>query len=147
MPSRWIGLAVAAALAGGAAAADSHGEGAGATPGRELFGFYCASCHGGDGTGNGPVASALNTRPADLTRIAARRSGIFPAGEIAEYIDGRRDVAAHGPRDMPVWGRVLAEKIGARGQREIAVAAEIQLLVDFLRAIQVRSEPVPGPRG
>ena len=29
--------------------------------GKDLFEFYCASCHGRDGKGNGPVAPALKT--------------------------------------------------------------------------------------
>ena len=28
----------------------------------------------------------------------------FPVQEIAQLIDGRREVKAHGPRTMPVWG-------------------------------------------
>ncbi len=143
--TRNIGAAAAGLLLVAAAAAAQ--DGATTAPGRELFGFYCVSCHGGDGTGNGPVAGALTVKPADLTRIATRRGGIFPAEEIAEYIDGRRDVAAHGPREMPVWGRVLGEKVGGRGSGEIAVAAEIQLLVEYLHGIQVVETRDPGPRG
>ena len=29
----------------------------------------------------------------------------LPEDVIAKFIDGRSDVKAHGPRDMPVWGR------------------------------------------
>ena len=40
-----------------------------ALAGRDLFEFYCATCHGRDGKGAGPVAGALKTRPADLTAL------------------------------------------------------------------------------
>lgn len=40
--------------------------------------FYCASCHGVDAKGEGPVAKSLNVKPSDLTRIAARSGGKFP---------------------------------------------------------------------
>jgi cytochrome c553 len=32
------------------------------TSGSELFRMYCASCHGVDGRGDGPVAEALKTQ-------------------------------------------------------------------------------------
>ncbi|MEN8181339.1 MAG: cytochrome c [Myxococcota bacterium] len=117
------------------------GEDAGSAHGRELFQLYCSSCHGGNGSGNGPVAAALRMPPADLRRIAARRGGSFPAEEVAAYIDGRRDVAAHGTRQMPVWGYVLGEKFRRRQAPEEAVAAEIRLLVEHLRSIQLPQVP------
>jgi hypothetical protein len=64
----------------------------------------CASCHGVDGKGNGPVADALKTKPADLTMIAKANNGVFPFGRIYDIIDGRLEVRSHGVRDMPVWG-------------------------------------------
>jgi mono/diheme cytochrome c family protein len=35
--------------------------------GKEMYISYCAACHGTDGKGNGPAASALKIPPADLT--------------------------------------------------------------------------------
>jgi mono/diheme cytochrome c family protein len=35
--------------------------------GRALFALHCATCHGGDGRGEGPAAIALNPKPRDLT--------------------------------------------------------------------------------
>jgi mono/diheme cytochrome c family protein len=114
--------------------------------GQELFQHYCSSCHGGNGSGNGPVAPALSTPPADLRRIAARRGGSFPADEVAAHIDGRRDVVAHGTREMPVWGRVLGEKFRRRQAPETAVAVEIRLLTEYLQSIQLpRQSREPEP--
>ena len=55
--------------------------------GRQYFVRYCSACHGMTGHGDGPVASALRTPPADLTRIAQRHGGHFPVAEIAASID------------------------------------------------------------
>jgi mono/diheme cytochrome c family protein len=44
--------------------------------GHHYFVRYCSACHGVEGRGDGPAASALRTPPADLTRIAQRRGGI-----------------------------------------------------------------------
>lgn len=35
--------------------------------GKDLFTKHCASCHGPGGKGDGPAATALNPKPADLT--------------------------------------------------------------------------------
>src|SRR5262245_1893586 len=69
-----------------------------------MFGYYCASCHGPEGRGDGPVARALKTPPADLTTLAARHGGLFPRRQVEEFVTHGRDVAAHGSSDMPVWG-------------------------------------------
>jgi mono/diheme cytochrome c family protein len=70
--------------------------------GQRYFVRYCSACHGVEGRGDGPAASALHSPPADLTRIAQRRGGHFPVTEITASIDGRIGVPAHGRRDMPV---------------------------------------------
>jgi mono/diheme cytochrome c family protein len=104
--------------------------------GAEAFPRYCGSCHGVRGEGDGPSADALRTRPADLTRIAARRGGSFPAGEIARTIDGRFAIAAHGSREMPVWGERFGETIPDSGVGEEIARGKIAVLVEYLRSIQ-----------
>lgn len=56
--------------------------------GQALFAEDCALCHGADGTGDGPMAAGLKTQPADLTRIAARRDGVWPMLEVMSIVDG-----------------------------------------------------------
>ncbi len=104
--------------------------------GAEAFPRYCASCHGLRGEGDGPAADALRTRPADLTRIALRRGGAFPAGEIARFIDGRFALPAHGSREMPVWGERFGEAIPETSVAEEITRGKIAVLVEFLRSIQ-----------
>ena len=72
--------------------------------GVEMYRTWCASCHGTQGKGDGPAAAALKKPPADLTQIAKKNGGKFPTEKIQNYIDGTSAVAAHGSRDMPVWG-------------------------------------------
>jgi mono/diheme cytochrome c family protein len=106
--------------------------------GREGFVRHCAACHGMDGRGGGPVASALRTAPADLTRIAARRGGDFPAGEISDWIDGRLASPAHGTREMPVWGKRFAGMYGDDSVAEEVTRGKIGVLVQYLKSIQVK---------
>lgn len=77
--------------------------------GADLFAFYCASCHGRDGKGGGPVVVALNVRPPDLTTIAERHGRTFPREWVESFVIGNRDplTAAHGSKDMPVWGPIF----------------------------------------
>ena len=64
----------------------------------------CEPCHGATGKGDGLTAKHLAKRPADLTKLSESNGGRFPVVRVFEEIDGRLDVALHGPRDMPVWG-------------------------------------------
>jgi len=104
--------------------------------GRRLFMQYCSACHGTDGRGNGPVASVLSPPPADLTRIAQRRGGHFPAAEIAATIDGRAEVRAHGSRSMPVWGERFSEYVGGGSLGEEVVHGNVLVLINYLQSIQ-----------
>jgi mono/diheme cytochrome c family protein len=104
--------------------------------GHQYFVQYCSACHGVEGRGDGPAASALQPPPADLTRIAQRRGGHFPVAEIRAYIDGRIGVPAHGRRDMPVWGEHFEEMVGGGSLGEAVARSRMQLLVEYLQAIQ-----------
>lgn len=75
--------------------------------GVEMYKAYCAACHGEDGKGNGPAAPAMKTRPTDLTRLAANNDGKFPAKDVEDVLRFGSPLAAHGSRDMPVWGPAL----------------------------------------
>jgi mono/diheme cytochrome c family protein len=75
--------------------------------GPDLFRAYCASCHGADGKGNGPVAPALKATVPDLTLIANNNGGNFPAARVRRVIMGEGIIASHGSREMPVWGPIF----------------------------------------
>ena len=104
--------------------------------GRSHYGRYCASCHGMDARGRGPVAGELKTPPTDLTRIAARHKGRFLDAEIASYIDGRADVPAHGTREMPVWGERFSTQYGSDSVAEEVTRGKIGVLIQYLKRIQ-----------
>jgi mono/diheme cytochrome c family protein len=78
--------------------------------GKVAYETYCASCHGISGKGDGPLGKSLKKPPADLTQLQSRNGGKFPSSEVFDIIDGREDVAAHGPRTMPVWAKVFKEQ-------------------------------------
>ena len=77
------------------------------TSGPEMYQAYCASCHGQAGKGDGPVVAALKGTVPDLTTLAKRNGGVFPAKKVGEFIRGVAVAAAHGNLDMPVWGPIF----------------------------------------
>jgi mono/diheme cytochrome c family protein len=110
--------------------------------GVELFGRYCAACHGSEARGDGPVAASLNKRVPDLTRLALDAEGEFPAQRVRETIDGRSMVMAHGTRQMPVWGYEFWVEEGADIVAEDAANAIVVRLVAYLESIQMQAEPL-----
>jgi len=73
--------------------------------GKMQYDSACAVCHGPSGKGDGPLKAQLVTRMPDLTVLARNNKGVFPFDRVFQIIDGRQEVKAHGPREMPVWGR------------------------------------------
>ena len=72
-----------------------------------MYTNYCAVCHGTEGKGNGPAADALKTPPADLTMLSKKNGGTYPAIKVGSAIRGDAHVAAHGSKEMPVWGKLF----------------------------------------
>jgi len=106
-----------------------------ANDGREMFSAYCAACHGTEGRGDGPAAAALKRRPADLTQLARKNNGVFPAVRVKLFIKGNDEVAAHGTREMPVWGPVLQSL--APTNRDL-VALRIRNLEQYIESLQAQ---------
>ncbi len=109
-----------------------------AQDGRDTYLRYCASCHGSEGRGDGPLAGSLTKPPSDLTQLAKRNAGRYDEAAVMAVIDGRRQVAAHGTRDMPVWGAVFEEE--GRGEPYPAYQGLLKsrFLVDYLATLQER---------
>ena len=100
--------------------------------GPDLFRHYCATCHGRDGKGKGPAAEALKVTPPDLTTLARRRNGVFPAADVEAMIAGTKPVAAHGSGEMPVWGPIFR----ALDPSDARAKARIAALTAHINAIQ-----------
>lgn len=100
--------------------------------GPDLYRSYCATCHGRDGKGNGPVAAGLKVPPTDLTVLARHHKGIFPIREVELTIRGGRTVTVHGSDDMPVWGPIFH----ALDPSDARVKARIAALVAHIASIQ-----------
>ena len=101
--------------------------------GKAMFMEYCAVCHGTEGKGNGPAASALKKAPADLTQLTAHASdGKFPGVHVSLFIQGADTVQAHGTRDMPIWGDVFK----SMNRDQMVTAQRVSNLTDYVKSIQ-----------
>ncbi len=113
------------ALAAGNDVADGH----------RYFVRYCASCHGTEGLGDGPVAKSLATPPANLRMLGDKYGMPLPAHRISELIDGRDTARAHGSHEMPVWGEKLYE-MGQGERGEYGIGEVIGKIIAYLDTIQ-----------
>ena len=102
--------------------------------GKAMFTEYCAACHGTDGKGNGPAATALKKAPADLTLLSAHNGGKFPDVRVSRYIQGDDAVLAHGSRDMPVWGDVFK----SMNRDPLTAVQRVSNLTDYVKSIQAK---------
>jgi mono/diheme cytochrome c family protein len=109
--------------------------------GQREFETKCAVCHGADGKGIGPFAEQLKRPLPDLTTMARRNGGVFPADRTFAMIEGAG--AGHGTREMPVWG--LDYTIQATEQlpempynQAKFVRQRITALLEYLSSLQVK---------
>jgi mono/diheme cytochrome c family protein len=104
--------------------------------GARLYLNHCAACHGQDGEGGGPVAATMHIAVPNLRSLTMRNNGVFPGEAVTSYIDGREARAAHGERQMPIWGDVFRGAEQATAKR--TVLRRIDALVNFISMLQYR---------
>jgi len=118
--------------------------------GKWEFQSSCASCHGADGKGKGPVSEQLKVPPPDLTMLAKKNNGVFPTNAVYETIDGLQRMPAHGSREMPIWGfrfnpiinpphnvdPTYWKMLGPQQSPEVVVRTRILAVIDYLNRIQ-----------
>ena len=116
----------------------AHAAGAAERPnvGKRLYRQYCASCHGEDGKGDGPVAATLTTKPTDLTQLAKKAGGKFPVAPTMAAIDGTTLVRPHGTGEMPVWGERLSRETAGVAGMHAAARGKLMQITDYLKSIQ-----------
>ena len=108
--------------------------------GQEIFQQYCATCHGLDGKGSGPLTELMLEKPGDLTLLSANNEtepGAFPMLRIIHVIDGRTGVRAHGG-PMPTYGDIFMSEAADRGRTGsvLETRGRILSLAMYLESIQ-----------
>jgi len=105
------------------------------TSGKDMYEAYCAVCHGKGGKGDGPAASALKTPPTDLTLLSKNNGGKYPSMKVSTAIRGDSAIAAHGTKDMPVWGSLFW---GMSQGHEGEVQQRIANLTKYIESLQAK---------
>ena len=126
-----LGAVIALGLLSGSAGAQ---EAQAPESGAELFFTHCGACHGKGGEGDGPVANELEYVPPDLTLIAQRAGGEFPAEQVFRIVDGRDPVKGHGGPEMPIWGDAF--RSAEEDFDESVAEARIRSIVKHLETLQ-----------
>ena len=109
-----------------------------ALEGAALFGQYCATCHGRDAKGQGPMAAVLLVQPTDLTRLSVDNGGVFPTERVVMRIDGRDPLVSHGS-PMPVYGSFFEGQdasMKAPSGQPILTSQPIIDLIAYLESLQ-----------
>jgi mono/diheme cytochrome c family protein len=101
--------------------------------GKVMFQQYCATCHGTDAKGNGPLAPLLKTPPANLTGLSKRHAGQFPYEYVSSVLQFGPGPSGHGSSDMPAWGPIFRYY---HKQNERAVQQRIKNLSNYLASVQ-----------
>ena len=104
-----------------------------AASGSEMYKSYCAACHGTDAKGNGPAAPALKVPPTDLTVLAQKNSGKYPTMRVAAILRGEEVLAAHGSKDMPIWGHLFWSMSGGH---QAEVQQRLTNLNQYIESLQ-----------
>jgi len=132
----WTLLSLAL-FAGGAMAEDGD-----AMNGKVVFERHCATCHGLEATGHGPMVTVLTLPPADLTKLSAKQDGAFPVVRVVKRIDGRDPLVSHGS-PMPVYGDFFEGQdvmIKSQSGQPIATSQPVADLVAYIQSLQVEQE-------
>lgn len=100
--------------------------------GRQTYREYCATCHGENAKGGGPMATALKTPPTDLTTLAKKNGGKFPYEYVGGVVRFGKPISAHGSSDMPVWGPIF----NMVDFDEMTVRKRVRNLCEYLASLQ-----------
>jgi len=107
--------------------------------GRALYHQHCATCHGTEANGDGPMAGAMILKPSDLTVLRRDNEGVFPLVRVVKRIDGRDPLVSHGS-PMPVYGAYFEKAfdvpIKAPSGQPILTSQAVVDLVAFLQEVQ-----------
>lgn len=109
--------------------------------GELFYSLYCVQCHGVNATGDGPMAELFAIDTPDLTVLSKHNGGVFPIAEVAQKIDGRDELLAHGG-EMPLFGQFLdrGQTVALRlpSGQPILAPQTLADLVTYLEILQIQ---------
>ena len=138
--------AFAVAIIAVGAVAMAHAQQSGSTAqtidvGKYEYESHCAVCHGLSGMGDGPYVKLLAAGIVlpNLTELSKKNGDVFPFQRVYDTIDGRWPIRAHGPTDMPIWGRAYefqSRNLNPSNDPLAFAHAKILALTEYVRRLQ-----------
>ena len=128
---RYLFKAMLLALSAGAAGAEP-------LSGQALYVQNCATCHGLQGAGDGPMTAILSVPVPDLRGLSAGNGGAFPLLDVIAVIDGRNKLTGHGG-PMPIFGYALGgdtQVLDGPDGSPVMVKGDILAIVRWLESRQ-----------
>jgi hypothetical protein len=77
----------------------------------------------------------MKTPPTDLTTLAQKNGGKYPASHVAAVIRGQAMTPSHGSQDMPVWGPLFSSISQGHDSQ---VQQRIANLVAYIEGLQAK---------
>ena len=108
------------------------------TDGERMYAKYCASCHGSDAKGHGLALKALSTKPPDLTTLASRNNGKYPALHVAQSLRGDSTSSSHVEKEMPEWGEVFRSLNPGGDHTDPSFLMRIASLNNYVKSLQTK---------
>ena len=111
--------------------------------GKYEYDGHCVACHGLSGKGNGPFAQQLRSGAVvpDITELSKKNNGVFPFARVYEIVDGTVLIMAHGPKDMPIWGRdyeIQSQNLNLNYNPQAFARAKILALTEYVYRLQAK---------
>ena len=89
-------------------------------PGKQEFSENCASCHGLEGKGNGPLGEWLRKSPLDLTLLAKQNNGVLPTNRLYAVVEALAFPATN-RATCQSWAASIRSRVHSRcARREVA---------------------------
>ena len=104
--------------------------------GKSEFMHYCASCHGSNGQGDGPLVDFLKRKPPDLTMLSKNNKGHFPFDLLWGVFDGTYQFDEHGTSEMPVWGYKFIRETQTENEPNSVAKAKALDIILYIQVIQ-----------
>jgi hypothetical protein len=106
--------------------------------GEALYRTHCATCHGIEATGDGPMAGVLVIKPTDLSALARDNGGGLPVERMVRRIDGRDPLVSHGS-PMPVYGHFFEGRqssVKTKSGQPVLASKPIIDLIAYIETLQ-----------
>ena len=110
--------------------------------GEQIYGQFCAVCHGEAGKGDGMMSDLFKVKPRDLSKLTAENGGEYPFELVYGTLKATEKVPGHGATAMPVWGDffMVERALEDKSMKDDAAYAAIGKMLSVVYYIETLQE-------